>query len=59
MCWTHQRGFTQKFASSDQVPDGDVKVGVPTAPVGDLSEGVCSQNVLFETKGGMLVDIQL
>lgn len=25
-----------------------MKVGVPTAPVGDLSEGVCSQYILFE-----------
>lgn len=43
---THQRGLTQQFASSDQVADCDVEVGVSTAPVGDLGEGVSGQDVL-------------
>lgn len=43
---THQWGLTQQFASSDQVADGDVEVGVPTAPVGDLGEGMGGQDVL-------------
>lgn len=43
---THQRGLTQQFASSDQVANCDVEVSVPTAPVGDLGEGVSGQDVL-------------
>lgn len=43
---THQWGLTQQFTSSDQVSNGDVEVGVAAAPVGDLGEGVCDQNVL-------------
>ncbi len=49
---THQRGLTQQFASSDQVADGDVEVGVPTAPVGDLGEGVGGQDVLQRHREG-------
>lgn len=45
---THQWGLTQQFASSDQVADGDVEVGVPTAPVGDLGEGMGGQDVLHK-----------
>lgn len=45
---TYQRSLTQQFASSDQVADGDVEVGVPTAPVGDLGEGVGGQDVLHK-----------
>lgn len=42
----HQWGFTQQFAASDQVSDGDVEVRVAAAPVGDLSEGVSGEDVL-------------
>lgn len=45
---THQRGFTQQLASSHQVANGDVEIGVAAAPVGDLGEGVSGQNVLQE-----------
>lgn len=48
---THQRGLTQQFASSDQVADGDVEVGVPTAPVGDLGKGVSGEDVLHKHRG--------
>ena len=43
----HQWGLTQQLGASDQVSDGDVEVGVATAPVGDLSEWVCGQDVLL------------
>lgn len=46
---THQRRFTQQLAASHQVSDGDVEVGVATAPVGDLGEGVGGQDVLQKT----------
>lgn len=46
--YSHQRRLTEQFAPTDQVPNGDVEVGVATAPVGDLGEGVSSQNVLGE-----------
>lgn len=52
---THQRGFTKQFASSDQVADGDMKVGVSTAPVGDLCEGVGGQDVLAKHREGLFV----
>lgn len=42
----HQRSFTQQFAPSNQVSDGDVEVGVPAAPVGDLGERMCDEDVL-------------
>lgn len=45
---THQRGFTQQFAASDQVSNGDVEVCVTAAPVGDFSKGVSGQDVLQE-----------
>lgn len=37
---TDQWGFTEQLASSHQVADSDVKIGVSTAPVGDLGKGV-------------------
>lgn len=51
---THQRGFTKQFASSDQIANGDMKVGVSTAPVGDLCEGVGGQDVLAEKRTHLL-----
>lgn len=45
---THQWGFTEQLAASDQVSDGDVEVRVATAPVGDLSEEVSGEDVLQE-----------
>lgn len=45
---SHQRCLTEQFAPTDQVPNGDVEVGVATTPVGDLGEGVSSQDVLGE-----------
>lgn len=48
----HQRGFTQQFAPSDQVSDGDVEIRVPAAPVGDLGERMSGEDVLQgETAG--------
>lgn len=44
---THQRGLTQEFASFDQVPDSNMKIGIPTAPVGDLRKWVCRQYILI------------
>ena len=44
--YAHQRSLTQQLTASDQVAYGDVKVGVATAPVGDLSEGVGGQDIL-------------
>lgn len=38
---THQRRLTEQFTASHQVADGDMKVGVPAAPVRDFGEGVC------------------
>lgn len=38
---THQRRLTEQFTASHQVADGDVKVGVPAAPVRDFGERVC------------------
>lgn len=57
---THQWSFTKQFASSDQIANGDVKVGVSAAPVGDLCEGVGGQDVLAEKREGLwlLLDIQ-
>lgn len=51
---THQRGFTKQFASSDQISNGDMKVGVPAAPVGDLCEGVGGQDVLAKNRRTLL-----
>lgn len=42
----HQWGFTQQFAASDQVSNGDVEVRVAAAPVGDFGEGVSGEDVL-------------
>lgn len=52
---THQWGLTQQFASSDQVADGDVEIGVPAAPVGDLGEGVSGQDVLQTQRSSKLL----
>ena len=46
----YQGGLTQQLAAADQVTDGDMEVGVSTAPVGDLGEGVGDQNVLLNNK---------
>lgn len=43
---SHQRSFTQQFAPSDQVSDGDVEIRVPAAPVGDLGERMSGEDVL-------------
>lgn len=42
----HQGGFTQQFAASDQVSDGDVEIRVAAAPVGDLGEGMSGEELL-------------
>lgn len=42
----HQWSFTQQFAASHQVSNGDVEIRVAAAPVGDFGEGVCGQDVL-------------
>lgn len=52
---THQRGFTKQFASSDQIANGDMKVGVSTAPVGDLCEGVGGQDVLAKKRRTLIM----
>lgn len=44
----HQGGFTQQLAASHQVSNGDVKVRVAAAPVGDLGERVSDEDVLQE-----------
>lgn len=41
-----QGGFTQQLAASHQVSNGDVKVRVAAAPVGDLGERVSDEDVL-------------
>lgn len=43
--------MSHRAASAHQVPDGDVEVGVATAAVGDLGEGVSGQDVLRKQKG--------
>lgn len=43
---SHQRGLTQQFAPANQVSDGDVEVGVPAAPVGDLGERMSDEDFL-------------
>lgn len=45
---THQGGFTQQFAATDQVSNGDVEVCVTAAPVGDFRKGMSGQDVLQE-----------
>lgn len=42
----HQRSFTQQFAPSHQVSDGDVEIRVSAAPVGDLGERMSGEDVL-------------
>jgi len=41
-----QRGLAEQLAAAHEVADGHVEVGVATAPVGDLGEGVGHQDVL-------------
>lgn len=55
---THQRGFTKQFASSDQIANGDMKVGVSAAPVGDLCEGVGGQDVLVKNRRALLLRLK-
>ena len=43
---THQRGFTEKLGTTDQIADGHVEVGVTGAPVGDLGEWISCQWLL-------------
>ena len=43
---TYQRCFTEEFASPHQVTDGHVEIRVTAAPVGDLGEGMCGQDLL-------------
>ncbi len=47
--FTHQRGFTQQFAASHQVSNGDVEVRVTAAPIRDLGEGMSGEDVLKAT----------
>lgn len=56
---SHQRCLTEQFAPADQVPNGDVEVGVSTAPVGDLGEGVSSQDVLGEKVDTQMHSLQI
>lgn len=49
--WSHQRCLAEQLAPTDQIPNGDVEIGVAATPVGDLGEGVSSQNVLGEQGG--------
>lgn len=43
---SYQGGLTKQLASSHQVANGYVEIGVATAPVGDLGEGVSDENIL-------------
>ena len=43
---TDQGGFTEELAAAHQIADGHVKVGVATAPVGDLCEWMSGQDLL-------------
>lgn len=55
---THQRGLTKQFASSDQIANGDMEVGVSAAPVGDLGEGVGGQDVLAKQRWNILLRLK-
>ena len=46
MTSTHERCFAQQFTSMYQVSDCHVKIGVTTAPVGDLCKRMYGQYVL-------------
>ncbi len=43
-----QRGLAEEAAASHQVPNGHVEVVGSRTPVGDLGEGVHSQDILRE-----------
>lgn len=46
----YQGGLAEELASSHQVANGYMEVGVATAPVGDLGEGVSDENILVGTR---------
>ena len=43
---THERSFTKKFASSNQVSNRHVEVSVATTPVGYPSKGIVDEDFL-------------
>lgn len=46
---THQGSFAEQFAAAHEVSDRHVEVRVAAAPVGDLGERMCCQDILSET----------
>lgn len=43
---SHQWCLTKQFAPSHKITNGDVEVGVSTAPVRDFGKGMCRQGLL-------------